>query len=110
MTLRNAFGDLATEATLESVDAKLTGITPDGELLQAIESLRMAVQSLNRNIGQVYPDNGGRLRVLIDAFTNAISLSTVTNLNQLASYSATEAVPTLMRLGADSARRNISVT
>ena len=110
MTLRNAFGDLATEATLESVDTKLAQLTPEGELLQAIESLRTAVQSLTRNIGQVYPDNGGRMRVLVDQFTNAITLSTITNINQLGTYPAIEAVPALMRLGADSARRNISVT
>ena len=96
-----------------------------GELIEAIEALRMAVQSLTRSgLGQSMPDTAGRLRVLAEnptasAFNATISLaggqtlatlSTLTNITQIGGLSATEGIPSLMRLGADSSRRNILVT
>jgi hypothetical protein len=96
-----------------------------GELVEAIEALRMAVQSLTRSgLGQSMPDTAGRLRVLAEnptasAFNATISLaggqtlatlSTLTNITQIGGLSATEGIPSLMRLGADASRKNIIVT
>jgi hypothetical protein len=96
-----------------------------GELIEAIEAMRMAVQSLNRSVGQMQPDTAARMRVALDAISanltlatintvNAIgtitSLGTLTNQTSIGGLSATEQIPSLMRLGADSARRNIQVS
>ena len=96
-----------------------------GELIEAIEALRMAVQSLTRSgLGQSMPDTAGRLRVLAEnptasAFNATITLaggqtlgtlSTLTNITQIGGLSATEGIPSLMRLGSDASRQNIIVT
>lgn len=98
-----------------------------GELLEAIEALRMAVHSLTRSIGMSMPDQAGRLRVNAEAGTLVATQATAANLQMTASLaanqvlgtlnnqvsigaiSATEQVPSLMRVAADSLRRNITV-
>jgi hypothetical protein len=102
------------DETLESIDSRLNGDT--GELVQAIEAMRMAVQALTRSVGQSYPDTGGRLRVVIDAMTNALTLSNVTTVSnltnqiQVGGYAANDQVPSLMHLQADGLRANITVS
>jgi len=91
-----------------------------GELIEAIEALRMAVQALTRSgLGQSMPDTAQRLRVVVDAITSGITLSTVTNVGavatvtnqtQIGGLAATEQIPSLMRLGAGASRNNIIVT
>ena len=93
-----------------------------GELIEAIEALRMAVQSLTRSgLGQSMPDTAGRLRVLAEnptasAFNATMSLAggqtlaTLSNQTQVGGLTATEQIPSLMRLGADASRQNIIVT
>lgn len=108
------------------VDASATDPLPVvayGELVEAIEALRMAVQALTRSgLGQTMPDTAARLRVVVDAISASLTLatittvgtvttvSTMTNQTQVGGIAATEQIPSLMRLGADSMRRNISVT
>jgi hypothetical protein len=94
-------------------------VTQD-ELIEAIEAMRMAVQALTRSgLGQAMPDTAQRLRVVVDAITAGLTLATITtvttvatltNQTQVGGFAATEQIPSLMRLGADSMRRNISVT
>ena len=99
-----------------------------GELVEAIEAMRMAVQAMTRTIGQMQPDTAARMRVALDSITAGLTLATITtvgtvstvtgvttvntltNQTQIGGLFATEQIPSLMRLGADSARRNISVT
>ena len=93
-----------------------------GEVVEALEAMRMAVQALSRSIGQSMPDVAGRLRVVVDAITGSLTLatittvgtvttvSTLTNQTQIGGLPAFEQIPALMRLGADSLRRNVSVT
>lgn len=94
-----------------------------GELIEAMEALRFAVQALTRSgIGQAMPDTAARLRVALDAISGSLTLaavttvttvttvSTMTNQTQIGGLAATEQIPSLMRLGADSLRRNITVT
>ena len=94
-----------------------------GELLEAIEALRMAVQSLTRTQGMAMPDTAGRLRVLAENATAAnlnatavissgtvTTVSTVTNQSQAGTFAMQDHIPALMHLQADSLRRNIAVT
>jgi hypothetical protein len=103
-------------------DANPMPVRALGELIEAIEAQRMALQSLVRTLGQTYPDVAGRLRVVVDSISASLTLATVTtvgtvttvstltNQTQIGGLAATEQIPSLMRLGADSMRRNISVT
>jgi hypothetical protein len=93
-----------------------------GELIEAIEALRMAVQALTRSgLGQSMPDTAGRLRVLVEqptagnllgtfSIAGGQTLATLTNQTQIGGLAATEQIPSLMRLGADASRNNIIVT
>jgi len=90
------------------------------ELTEAIEALRMAVQALTRSgLGQATPDTALRLRVVVDAITSGITLSTVTNIGavgtvtnqtQVGGFAANDQIPAFMHLQADNLRRNILVT
>jgi hypothetical protein len=91
-------------------------IDATGELIEAIEAMRMAIASLTRSIGQSMPDTAGRLRVNVE--TGAVTVgsgtittvTTLTNQTQVGGLAATEHIPSLMRLGADSVRRNITTS
>lgn len=101
----------AADDQLAAINSQLDGST--GELTQAIEAMRMAVQALTRSVGLAYPDTSGRLRVAIDTFTAGIALptlTTLTNQSQIGGYSANDQVPSLMHLQADNLRRNITVS
>jgi hypothetical protein len=112
------------EANPVSADAPLP-MAATGELVEAIEAMRMAVHSLSRSIGQMQPDAGARMRVALDSITAGLTLatlttvgtvSTVTSITTLANQAnvggiaANEQVPSLMRLGAEAVRRNIVVS
>jgi hypothetical protein len=96
-----------------------------GELVEAIEAMRMAVQALTRTIGLVTVDPAtGRLRAEVVQATAASllatvsiasnqtlnALSTLTNQTQMGGLAAQDQIPALMRLSADNLRRNISVS
>jgi hypothetical protein len=91
-----------------------------GELLQAIESMRMAINALTRSVGlaQVNPLTG---RLLVDgaAVTQPVSGSvsaiqsgtwTITNLTQIGGANANSMPISIERNTADNLRRNINVT
>jgi hypothetical protein len=96
-----------------------------GELVEAIEAMRMAVQALTRTIGLVTVDPAtGRLRAEVVQATAASLLATVSiasnqtlttlttlgNQTQMGGFNAQDQIPALMRLSADNLRRNISVS
>ena len=85
-----------------------------GELVEQLSAIRMLLQSLTRSVGLAMPDSAGRLLVRIDASSVNLSTSlasgTLTNQTQVGAISATEQIPSLMRLGAATMRRNIVVT
>jgi hypothetical protein len=104
-------------------DVSLTNPLPIqgvGELVEQLSAIRMLLQSLSRSVGQAMPDAFGRLLVNVATGTVAVSalptlaavttLTTLTNQTQIGGLPATEQIPSLMRLGADSLRRNIVVT
>ncbi len=107
MALRNAFDDLALESTLQA--------------------LRLAVAALTRTIGLMTPDAAGRMRVTLESapavvaasqsgtwnlgtITTLTTCSTLTNQSQVGGYAASDQIPALMHLSADSLRRNITVS
>jgi hypothetical protein len=111
-----------------AVDVSTTNPLPVaayGELVEAIEALRMAVQALLRSgVGLSTMDPAtGRLRVEVAQATAAnlnttatiasgtvTTVSTVTNQTQMGGLPAVDQIPALMAIAASSARRNISVS
>lgn len=114
-------------------DGSLQDATPDaplpvaayGELVEAIEAMRFAMQALTRSMGQMQPDTAARMRVALDSISVGLTLAAITavgtvttvttvatlaNQTQIGGLSATEQIPSLMRLGADSLRRNITTS
>jgi hypothetical protein len=116
--------DTSTHSAGDALQVIYEQTSVEIESLEALEALRMAIQSLTRTIGQSMPDTAGRQRVLAEnptaaAFNATMSLAggqtlatlaTLSNQTQIGGLAATEQVPSLMRLGADSMRRNISVS
>ena len=96
--------------------ASAVSVDLQGELIEAVEALRMAVHSLTRSIGQVLPDVSGRQRVLVEAITPGLTLqtvstvSTVSNQTSIGALSASEHIPSLMRMTTAGLRSNIVVT
>lgn len=101
-------------------------VTGAGELMEAIEALRFAVQSLTRTVGMAIPSAQGwpimevrqptAANLNVALASTAISsgtittVSTLTNQSQQGGLATNDYIPTLMRMGADNLRRNISVT
>jgi hypothetical protein len=87
-----------------------------GELIEAIEAMRMAVHALTRTIGLVTVDPAtGRLRAEIiiassQTLATLTTLSTLSNQTQMGGFAAQDQIPALMRISADNLRRNISVS
>lgn len=105
------------------VDAKTDVST--GELIEAVEAMRQAINSLTRTVGQIRTDIVGRAVTLIEQPTAAncqvtatisgtpnvaVSSGTLTNATQLGGIAANDLIPIASRLGGDNLRRNISVT
>ena len=116
---------LAVGAEGSATDATATTPLPtsvNGELLEALEAMRMAVQSLTRSMGQMLPDQQARMRVAVDAITAGLTLATVTtvgtvttvatlsNQTNVGGYAAADQIPALMRMSAAGLRSNIQVT
>jgi hypothetical protein len=108
-------------SAVDTSEANPLPVAAYGELIEAIEAMRFVVQSLTRSIGQMMPDTANRMRVNVEAGTlptvttvgtvsTVTTMATLTNQTQIGGLAATEQIPSLMRLGADSLRRNISVT
>ncbi len=101
-------------------------VTGAGELMEAIEALRFAVQSLTRTVGMAIPSAQGwpimevrqptAANLNVTLGSTAISsgtittVSTLTNQSQQGGLATNDYIPTLMRMGAGNLRRNISVT
>lgn len=80
-----------------------------GELVEQLSAIRTLLQSLTRSVGQAMPDAFGRL--LVNVATGTITtVGTLTNQTNIGGLPATEQIPSLMRMGSDSLRRNIVVT
>ena len=104
----------------ETADNNPLPVTATQELMQAIEAMRMAIQSLARTVGlaQVNPLTG---RMLVDASGTTQPISgtvtanqggtwNITNLATIGGQAANSQVPSFERMTADNLRRNINVT
>ena len=96
-----------------------------GELIEAIEAMRFAVNALTKTIGFALPNTLGQpimearqatasnLNVTIGSGTVTVgsgTVTTLTNQTQIGGFAANDQIPALMHLQADSLRRNISVS
>lgn len=102
-----------------------------GELIEAIESMRMAVNALTKSIGYALPNAQGQpiteARQATAANLNVTAtisgtpattissgtvttVSTLTNQSQIGGFSANDQIPALMHLQADNLRSNIGVS
>ena len=90
-----------------------------GELLEAIEAMRMAIHSLTRTIGlaQVNPltgrmlvDGSGVTQPVSGSLSSITQVSLVANTQQVGGQNANSFVPSYERMTADNLRRNIVTT
>lgn len=94
-----------------------------GEIVESLQAIRTALDVLARNTGSSYPDLSGRLRVAVESIsatlanvttvatvTTVTTVSTVSNQTNVGGYSAAPQVQALTMIGAETLRRNISVT
>jgi hypothetical protein len=94
-----------------------------GELVEALEALRIATSSLTKSIGFALPNLQGQpimearqataanLNATVSGnLTTITTVSTLTNQAQMGGFASNDQIPALMHLQADSLRRNISVT
>lgn len=94
-------------------------VTGAQELMEAIEAMRMAIQSMNRTIGLAQVEAlTGRLRVAVEsivAITGTVTANqggtwNITNLATIGGQAANSQVQSFERMTADNLRRNITVT
>ena len=100
-----------------------------GELIEAIEAMRFAINQLTKSIGFAMPNTSGQpimeVRQATAANLNATvagtvtanigtgtltALTTLTNQSQVGGFNANDQIPAMMNANAGSLRRNISVT
>jgi hypothetical protein len=98
-----------------------------GELIEAMEAMRIAIAALTKSIGFALPNalgqpifearqaTAGNLQVTATQagtwnIGTLTTLSTITNQAQIGGFAANDQIPALMHLQADNLRRNITVT
>jgi hypothetical protein len=93
-----------------------------GELVEALESMRFAINQLTKSIGFALPNasgqpimevrqaTAGNLNVTATVSGTIGTVTTLTNQAQIGGFNANDQLPALMNANAGSLRRNISVT
>lgn len=96
-----------------------------GELLDAVEAMRFAINQLTKSIGYSLPNasgqpimevrqaTAGNLNATVTGTVNVgttTTVTTLTNQSQMGGFSSNDQIPALMHMQADNLRRNISVT
>lgn len=96
-----------------------------GELVEAIEAMRFAINQLTKSIGYALPNTSGQpivevrqatagnLNATVTGTVNVgttTTVTTLTNQSQIGGFNANDQIPALMHMQADNLRRNISVT
>lgn len=110
-TILPVLGLTNTQLRATAVPVTVSDVT--GELIEAIEALRMTVGSLSRTIGMSIPNVAGQQRVSVEAINGGLQLATVgtvSNQTQIGGFVAADQIPALMHMSADNLRRNITVT
>jgi len=89
------------------------------EIIDALRQLQYSIEILKNTIGQTRPDANGRLRILLDAISNSLTLGTITsvgtvttltNQSQIAGVNAIEQINNIRRLSADSLLNKINLS
>ena len=92
-----------------------------GELIEAIEAMRIAIAALTKTIGFALPNalgqpimevrqgTAGQLQMTA-SLAGGQSLATLINQQQIGGFAANDQIPALLHLQADNLRRNITVT
>lgn len=97
-----------------------------GELVEALEAMRMTINSLAKSIGYALPNAQGfpimearqataanlnmTATIASGTVTTVSTVSTLTNQSQIGGFAANDQIPSLMHMQADNLRRNIVVT
>lgn len=98
-----------------------------GELIEAVEAIRVAISALTRTIGLALPNaqgqpimevrqpTAGNLNVTASiagsqTLATLTTLSTLTNQQQVGGFSANDTIPATMHMQCDGLRANITVT
>ena len=115
--------DLSTANPMPITAPNALGVSATGELVEAIENLRMAIQSLTRSVGQVLPDTANRMRVNVETgslnvgsittlptLTTVTTVGTLSNQTLIGAIAAQEQVNGIVCIAAQGLRRNITVT
>jgi hypothetical protein len=91
----------------------------NNELIQAVQAMRMGIQSLNRTIGlaqtnatngALYVDGSRATQPVSGSLSSVSQVSLVTNTQQVGGQNTNSFVPSFERMTADNLRRNINVT
>jgi hypothetical protein len=92
-----------------------------GELIEAVEAMRIAIAALTKTIGFALPNalgqpimevrqgTAGQLQMTA-SLAGGQSLATLTNQQQIGGFASNDQIPALMHLQADNLRRNITVS
>lgn len=106
-------------------DSNPLPIAAYGELVEAIEAMRFAINQLTKSIGFALPNasgqpimevrqaTAGNLNATVTGTVNVgttTTVTTLTNQSQIGGFNANDQIPALMHMQADNLRRNISVT
>lgn len=97
-------------------DQSDVNVIEQGELLEAIRQMQYDLEVLKNALSILRSDGSGRLRTSLDTTSNlgAISsvsvVSTVSNQGQIGGYQASEQVPALRRIAADTLLSKITIS
>lgn len=101
--IQSAAAAINSKTTVVNTDAIAGTVNVSGELLDAIQALRMTVQSLSRSVGLVTVDSIGQQRVTMS------TIPILTNQERVGGYLANDQITALMRMSAGVLRNNITV-
>lgn len=114
LEVKDGNGTLRTMNTVVDNDVHTPVHNPQGEILEALQAMRMAIEVMARSLTTIYPDTQGRLRVIIDSTSSNLNtvngVTTLSNQTSVGGYNAAQQVPSIMNMNANDLRRNISVT
>ena len=123
--LRAAAVPVSGPLTDAELRATAISIQAQGELIEAIEAMRIAIAALTKSIGFALPNALGQpifearqataanLQVTVGSIAGGQTLATVstlTNQTQIGGFAANDQIPALMHLQVDNLRRNITVS
>lgn len=103
-------------------DQSDVNVIEQGELLEAIRQMQYDLEVLKNALSILRSDGSGRLRTSLDATSNlgtistvttvssVSNVSTVTNQGQIGGYQASEQVPALRRISADTLLSKITIS